>query len=393
MKVMVVGGGIGGLTTALCCARQGMEVHLFEQASEFSEVGAGIQLSPNGTRILHRLGLENSLEKYSFHPQSLDMRIGTNGSSVFSIPISDADSKYGAPYLHIHRADLLAVLLEAVKHLGNCYLYTNHKLVSIDECDSKVTLHFENGDSSDGDIVVGADGIHSKVREDILGLDNPRFTGNVAWRAVIPSSSVSEGLIPPTATVWTGNKKHAVTYYLRDGELINFVGIIEQKNWKKESWTEEGAPDELVGEFAEFCVPIRSVLKNVTHCFKWALHDRNPLKKWSIGRRVILGDAAHPMLPFLAQGAVMAIEDAEMLSSCLMKESLDNALIVFEKNRKHRTSKVQLRARSNMRLFHHGTPMSRLINYAPIKFAASIAPQFVHSRQDWLYTYDAENPN
>ena len=393
MKVMVVGGGIGGLTTALCCAEAGMDVQIFEQASKISEVGAGIQISPNGTRILQHLGLDKDLKKHSFHPHSLDMRIGKTGKTVFSIPILEAQKKYGAPYYHIHRSDLLSVLLKAVQNRADCKVFLNHKLTSVHDDELGVGLNFETGENYVGDIVIGADGIHSVVRDSILEKDNARFTGNVAWRAVIPSSDELKEIIPPCATVWTGNRRHAVTYYLRNGDLINFVGIVEQDDWIEESWSLVGDISELRREFDGFCHPVQVVLENVKTCFKWALHDREPLNRWSNGRKVVLGDAAHPMLPFLAQGAVMAIEDAQTLALCLVENPLQEALIKFEKQRKPRTIKVQSAARSNMKLFHHGTTFSQLMHYGPIMLAAAIVPQFIQSRQDWLYGYGAENPN
>ncbi len=393
MKVLVIGGGIAGLTTALCCAERGMHVVIFEQASEFKEVGAGLQLSPNGTRVLYKLGLQTQLEDLAFRPKSLDMKLGHSGKNVFSIPLTDTETKYGSPYLHIHRADLLSILEKEVKNSSKCEIYTDHKVVELVENGESASITCSNGAVYNGDVVVGADGIHSIVREHIVGKNTARFTGNLAWRAVIPTKDLPKDLIPPSATVWTGDKRHAVTYYLRSGELVNFVGVVEQESWQKESWTERGNPQDLIQDFSSFAPEIRTLTQSIDSCFKWALHDRMPLKTWTNGRLVVLGDAAHPMLPFLAQGAVMGIEDAEILAACLENYSWSEALKTFEKIRKPRTSRVQAGARANMNLFHHGQPISRLIHYKPIQIAARLFPNFINNRQDWLYKYKAENPN
>ncbi len=394
MRVLIAGAGIGGLTCALSCARAGFEVSVFEQADEISEVGAGLQLSPNATRVLFRLGLEEALSKASFHPHSLDFRIGRSGRKVFSIPMESAAKIYGSPYLHIHRADLVEILKTALVNVAPSSLNLSKKVTGIDIGATDTQLTFSDWNSASGDIIVGADGIHSKIREEILGPDTPRFTGNVAWRAVIQANQIPKGTIPPSATLWTGHKRHAVTYYLRNGELINFVGIVEQNDWQNESWTEAASPEELRQEFIEFSEPIQSITKTVSNCFKWALHDRLPLSHWSQGSTTLLGDAAHPMLPFLAQGAAMAIEDAEALVMSLSQcnSNIPAALASYEAMRKPRTSRVQSASRKNMKLFHHGTKASELANYGPIWLASKIMPQFINSRQDWLYRYDQKTP-
>lgn len=395
MKILIVGGGIAGLTTALCCARSGFDVSVFEQAPEFSEVGAGLQLSPNGTKILYDMGLGPKLEEVAFKPRSLDLRLGRNGMKLFSIPLSHSEEKYGGPYLHIHRADLVSILANAVSYEKNCTVFTNEHVAEVRSLNNQAKITLSQGKTFTGDLVIGADGIHSVVRKQIIGDDAPRFTGNIAWRATIPADKIPHDLISPTATVWTGPKKHAVTYYIKNRELVNFVGIVEQDNWHKESWTESGVVSELRSEFSSFSEEIQLLLEQAETCFKWALYDRLPLKTWFEERMVILGDAAHPMLPFQAQGAVMAIEDAAVLSNCLSKQEsqIEQAIIDFEKQRKPRTSKVQESARSNMKLFHHGSISSEVLNYGPIWLAAKLVPNFINSRQDWLYSYNIENAN
>ncbi|MFC7290373.1 FAD-dependent oxidoreductase [Hirschia litorea] len=395
MKVLVVGGGIAGLTTALCCIQQGLSVQVFEQASELTEVGAGLQLSPNGSRILYKLGLKEQLEKVAFKPRSLDMRLGRSGKKIFSISMKNAEAKYHAPYLHIHRADLINVLKQAITTISSDVIHLNHTVVNANSNADGAELTFLNGNKAHGDVIIGADGIHSKIKEIFSPSLPPKFTGNVAWRALIPTIKLPTNLIPPSATVWTGNKRHAVTYYVSQGRFVNFVGVVEEENWTKESWNETGDCEELRSIFSNFHPTIQTLIGSIEACFKTALFDREPLSSWSNDRSVIIGDAAHPMLPFMAQGAVMAIEDASVLAALLSNQSstLEKPFSQFESIRKPRTSRVQAAASSNMALFHHGTHFSQLLNYGPMWLAARLAPSFVNSRQDWLYLHDAENPN
>ena len=236
-------------------------------------------------------------------------------------------------------------------------------------------------------------GIHSRVKQVMLGADPARFTGNIAWRGTLQSTEELKKLVPETATVWTGNKRHAVTYFLRGGDLINFVGVVEDHDWCDEHWKQAGDPPQLQALFKDFAPPIQAITNSMQECFHWALHDRMPLKAWSDKRAVLIGDAAHPMLPFLAQGAVMAIEDAYALSFLLAKYSQtpEEALMYFEATRKPRTSKVQARSRANMHVFHQTGTRKAPFLYGPMKIAASVNPGIVTARQDWLYSHDVIN--
>jgi salicylate hydroxylase len=391
MKAIVIGGGIGGVTTALCLLDAGIEVELHERSGALTEVGAGIQLSPNGTKVLAKLGLSPAIEGIAFRPKSLDMRLGQSGAQVFSIPIrEEAVARYGAPYFHIHRADLMSALSAALQTRAPHCLHLNHELVSIAQDDNSVVASFSDGSNAIGDVLIGADGIHSAARTQLFGTQPARFTGNVAWRIVVPADEQLRKLVPPAATVWVGPGRHVVTYYLRRGELINFVGVVERDDWQKEGWTEQGDISDLRNDFAGWATPVTEVIARAKECFRWALFDRNPLDRWSHGCVTLLGDACHPMLPFLAQGAVMAIEDAWVLSRHLRAGGNDvsAALTAYQSERKPRTSRVQMGARRQMGLFHKQGRAAQLATYAPMWLAAHFAPSFVLSRQDWLYSFD-----
>jgi salicylate hydroxylase len=273
-----------------------------------------------------------------------------------------AISRYGFPYLHLHRADLHAVLADAAAAHPAVELRLGARCdaVSSDSVSARAVLA-GSGERLQAELLVGADGIHSVVREALLGSARPRFTGNVAWRALIPVADLSGVQPPPVAGIWMGAGAHVVMYYLRRGELVNVVAVVEQAGWEVESWSERGDPEELRAAFAGWNATVTSTLAAVhpEACYRWALLDRAPLPLWSGGRMVLLGDACHPTLPFLAQGAAMAIEDAAALARCLgVDATTAAALRRYESLRKPRTSKVQKISRLNARLFHVRGPLA-----------------------------------
>ena len=391
MKALIAGGGIGGVTAALCLLDAGIDVELFERASVFNEVGAGIQISPNAVKVLERLGLRDELDAVAFRPEALEMRTGPTGIRIFSIPMRDeAVRRYGAPYYHVHRADLMLILSKALRARAPNAVHMNKEVQGYAQLGDSVTLTFTDTARAQGDVLIGADGIHSAIRAQMLGATPARFTGNVAWRVVVPAASLPKNLVPPTACVWVGPGRHAVTYYLRRGELVNFVGVVEREGWQNESWTERGDKAELATDFKGWAKPVNSIIEQATDCYRWALFDRDPLDEWCRGRVTLLGDACHPMLPFLAQGAVMSIEDAWVLSRQLKAGSdVAAALKAYEGARKPRTSKVQQGARNQMGLYHKRGLAAQLATYGPMWIAARIVPSFVHTRNDWLYGYEA----
>jgi salicylate hydroxylase len=368
----------------------GIDVDVYERAAALGEVGAGIQISPNGVKVLRRLGLGAELDRIAFRPEALEMRIGATGTKLFAIPMREvAERRFGAPYYHVHRADLMKVLSDALHERAPHAIRLGKELGAFERAGRGVRATFADGTRAEGDMLIGADGIHSRVRERLFGEEKPRFTGNVAWRVVVPATAALKECVPPTACVWVGPGRHAVTYYVRGGERVNFVGVVERGDWRNESWTERGEKRDLAADYAGWAKPIAAVIADAAECYRWALFDREPLPKWSDGNVALMGDACHPMLPFLAQGAVMAIEDAWILSRKLKNAAtVEDALGAYEAERKPRTTRVQRGARRQMGLYHKRGWAAQLTTYGPMWLAAHVAPSVVHSRNDWLYSHD-----
>ena len=383
-KTLVAGGGIGGLTAALCLANRGHEVTVFEQAAAFDEVGAGIQLSPNCTRVLHDLGLAAALRDLAFLPEGIQFRNWRSGRVIADSALGDeATARYGFPYYHIHRADLLTVLVEAAGHVPNIELHCDARVLDFEQNENDVTLSTTDGMHT-GVLLVGADGIHSVVRNGLWGNDEPRFTGNVAWRALVPVERLPPCLIPPMATAWWGPGGHVVHYFVRRSELVNCVCVVEKHGWEVESWTERGDHAELKTDFAGWHDDIQRLIDNVDvdSLFKWALHDRKPMPRWGKGRVTLLGDACHPTLPFMAQGAAMAIEDASVLAACLANGvDVPSALLRYENLRRSRTARVQRGSRRNASVFHLSGTKAWLRDRVARRMQARTV--------DGLYGYDA----
>jgi salicylate hydroxylase len=355
LNVLIAGGGIGGLTAALCLAGRGSKVSVFEQAPAFGELGAGLQLSPNCTRVLHDLGLEQPLLRSAFLPEGTQFKQWDNGKVIGESELgASAVERYGYPYYHMHRQDLMRVLVEAAEEDSNIELHTDVQIQGFTQNDEGVSLN--TGDSShQGDFLIGADGIHSVIRAGLWGEAKPRFTGNIAWRALVPAERLPEGLIRPMSTAWWGPGKHFVHYYVRGGEFVNCVCVVEKKGWEVESWTEPGDYNELKSDFTGWHGDIQQLIDHADRdsLFKWALYDRAPMSRWGKGLVTLLGDACHPTLPFMAQGAAMAIEDAAVLAGCLSGGGdISVALARYEDLRRERTAGVQRASRRNATVFH-----------------------------------------
>lgn len=390
-KAIIVGGGIGGLTAALAFHAFGWTVDLLERATELGEIGAGVQISPNGMKVFRALGIEDQIAENAFLPEALEMRFGRSGKQIFQIEARRAIvERWGAPYLHLHRADLVATLSSLLRQRQPNAVQLGATCTGYENTENGVIAQLENGETVSGDVLVGADGIHSKIRAQMLGQDAPDFTGNIAWRAVVPMDRLGDLAPPPTACVWVGAKRHAVTYRLRNGTLANFVGIVEDDRWTSESWTEQGTKDAVLADFAGWHPVITNLIESADAHYRWALFDRKPLSNWADGRAVLLGDACHPTLPFQAQGAVMAIEDAFLLAKLCADtpQDLPTALSTYFETRQPRTSQVQAASRSNAKLFHKHTPIGRALTYGPMWLAGKIAPGAIRSRQDPFFAYD-----
>ncbi len=388
LSAVVVGAGVGGLTAALALARAGLSVTVVEQAQALGEVGAGLQVSPNATRVLFHLGLEAGLSALAFRPEAVEARGWQRGQEISRVPLGEAArERYGSPYFHMHRADLVSVLGQACRAEPRIHLRLD-ETVEACEGDGTPALVLASGERLEADILVGADGIRSVVREALFGPAAPRFTGNVAWRGLVPAARLEGADIRPVAALWMGPGAHFVHYYVRGGTLVNFVGVVEREDWREESWSSRGEAADLRQDFAGWHPTVRRIVEAAPEdaCFRWALFDRDPLPKWSLGAVTLLGDACHPTLPFMAQGACMAVEDAAVLAACLSgcrRGDIPAALSRYEDLRRPRTAGIQAGSRRNARIYHLPPPFSWGRN---LVMGAGLG---MGSTMDGLYRYDA----
>ena len=383
LNTIIIGAGIGGLATALCLAKKGLKSEIYEKTPELSELGAGVQLSPNATKVLNYLGLLSELRKYTFEPQAFKFLNYKNKNIIAEQNLGEEiEKKYGAPNYDVHRADLQKVLLEEVKKQG-IKIHTNSVVHDVNQDETSAYIHTNEGIVK-GDLVIGADGIHSLVRKKLWGDDKARFTGNVAWRMLVPVDHLPPNLLQPNTTIWLGPNKHFVQYHVKNGTMLNCVCLVEQEGWTNENWAERGEIEELKELYKGWHDSLQTLLEysNPESLYRWALHDRLPLKQWSKKRITLLGDSAHPMLPFLAQGAAMAIEDGAVLASSLSSFSdCKLGLIDYESKRKIRTTMVQKMAARNAKIFHL-SGVSAVMRNLVMNFAGKRI-------MNELYNYDA----
>jgi salicylate hydroxylase len=388
--VLIVGAGIGGLTCALALLRRGIDVEVYEQATELREIGAGVQISANGTRVLNSLGLAHALDACSVRPDAKEIRHWRSGRTwkLFDLGVV-SEQRYGAPYLFIHRGDLHRLLADAVQAHKPEAIHVGARSVGLDQSADSVRLHLEDGRSPQGRLLIGADGVHSAVRASVFGAARPEFTGLMAWRGVIPRERLPAGRMPLAGTNWIGPGRHVVHYPLRRGELLNFVGVVERDDWQIESWTAQGTREECLADFAGWHGDVCRLIEAIDVPYKWALMTRAAMARWSEGRVTLLGDACHATLPTLAQGAVMAIEDGILLARCLAKYGADHetAFARYEAARLLRTTRVVDGSAENARRFHN--PRLADEGGAEDWIAAEWSEPKIEQRYDWLFTYDA----
>ena len=346
LSAIVLGGGIGGVTAALSLLEVGVSVKMFEQATSFPDTGAGIQVSPNAARVLHRLGLGPALDEVGVRPVRLESRHFEDGRLLGEHEVNGDPPRYGAAHYLLYRADLLRTLIEA---LPAGTLEFSKRATGFDQDPDSVTVSFEDGSDVRADFVIAADGIHSLARSVMFGPDQPRFSGTVAYRGLVPAPRVVDLEIPNTSTKWWGPtpEHHLVHYRIAAGRLVNVVGIVPEEDWRTESWTTRGEVSDFAAAFSEFHAPIPELVGSLEEVYKFAIYERSPLETWTVGRLTLLGDAAHAMVPFMAQGAAMAIEDAAVLARCLKGASGGEVPAVLgrydrTRSRPHRSNAARL---------------------------------------------------
>ena len=361
-QILIAGGGIGGLATALAASRAGCKVRLFERAAAFSAVGAGVQLGPNVTRVLHSWGLAEALKAVASFPDRLLVRSARSGELLGALRLGSAlAARYGAPYATVHRADLHTLLLEAVQQHTSAQLHLARPLQSFQQTPQAVTVHTADGLVSEGDVLIGADGLWSTIGQQLLGNGPPRRTGHLAYRALVSQSSLPEHLRSQNITVWLGPRMHVVQYPVRGGAGLNVVAIVHGSLTADiDSWDHSANAADLATALAGSHADLQDLVGTIAHWRLWPLCDRPPLQgayQQALGRVALLGDAAHPMRPYLAQGAGMAIEDAAELGR-LLPLAADRAFDVpvllqrYALNRWQRNARVQARALRNGQIFH-----------------------------------------
>ncbi len=390
MRVLIAGAGLGGLTAALALLRVGCQVDVYEQAAELREVGAGLQLSANGTHVFYALGVGEALKAHSCETEGKEIRLWNTGETwkLFDLGRNSVE-RYGYPYFTVYRPDLLEVLADAVRREKPDAIHLGRKCVGFRQDSAAVELQLEDGESVGGDALIGADGVHSRIRQGLFGADQPQFTGVIAWRGIVPMQALPAHMARRIGTNWIGPGGHVVHYPLRSGRLMNFVGALERSDWQVESWSARGTNAELARDFEGWHEDVHALIRNIPAPYKWALMVRPPMQRWSVGRVSLLGDACHSMLPFLAQGAVMAIEDGYVLGRALSEGRGDvpSRLRRYESARRERANRAVEGSASNVQRFHNRALADprEARQYVDREWAG----QRVAERYEWLFRYDA----
>ena len=386
MRIAVIGAGLGGLAAGVALRQAGFDVDVYEQAPELTEIGGGINLGPNAVRVLYRLGLRPALDREAVRPLSTHQRRWQDGRTLQLAPLNPrCEELYGAPHLTVHRADLLAIIASGFAperlHLG-------HRLVGLSDKGDRVEAWFENSVRMTADVVIGADGINSTVRAALLGEEAPRFAGCVAYRGLVPVERIADLGLELGSQSWVGPGGHFVHYFVSRGRLLNFVGWTEHDTWSREDWTDRATIGRALQAFAGWHPQLRRIIGAADTCFIWALFDREPLPRWSIGRITLLGDACHPMYPFMGQGAAQAMEDGATLAACLSAAGggvPDVALRRYEELRRPRVTRLQEMSRANKTRFHLPDGPAQEARDAEWARAGDRSPDALR----WLYEFDA----
>ena len=391
MRVLIAGGGIGGLTAAIALLQRGIDVDVYEQAAELKEIGAGIQISPNGNKVLDALGVFQKLKALSCDPERKEFRLWSTGKPwpMFSLGKTVIDN-YGYPYLTVYRPDLHQTLADRVRELKADAIHLNSAVAGCEQDENSATLILTNGERITGDALIGADGVRSVVRNTLWGNTDPEFSGMVAWRGLIPMDALPMHMRASVGSTWVGPGGHAVSYPLHKSRIMNFVATVEGKNWTASTGVTPGTVEECLDDFKGWHEDVQTMIRLSPQLLKWALMRRDPIPQWTQGRISLLGDAAHATLPFLAQGAVHSIEDGAVLARCLEnRESagVAQALQRYERARIDRTSKMVRGATDNTVRFH--SPELATEESAENYLQSEWGADPIFERYDWLYRYDA----
>lgn len=383
-NIVIAGAGIGGLTAAASLLQAGHDVTIFEQAPELSEVGAGLQLSANATHVLHHLGLAGALAEVGVRPGAYVFRLHDSGEEIQRFALSDQHEKlHGAPYYQVHRADIHTLLAAKVRDLKRDTIRLNSRVVRFEESDNGVKLCLADGTKVGGDLLVGADGLKSVVSQQIVGNVPATYTGDAAWRIVVPVERLPKDFMEQVMMVWMGPGRHVVAYYLRAGALLNCVGLVETNEVSEESWTAKFPWERFKADFVGWHPEVQAIIDAADKegCYRWSLYSRPVMRNWSTRRATLLGDAVHPTLPYLAQGACMAIEDGAVLTRALDQiESIADALQLYQRHRIDRTIRIVNQSAANRKLFHLRTADEIRASFAGRNEGAD--------RNAWLYSYN-----
>jgi len=356
LNVAIIGGGVGGLACAIALLQRGFSVRVYERSSALEEVGAGLQLSANACRVLANLGVLNDVRCQAVEPSRAQFKHFKSGKTLFKAPFGWLHRlAFGSPYVHAHRADLQQVLVNRLKQLDSRALQLGRDLLSIVQNDDGVNVTFKDGSLAQADLLIGADGVKSIVRDTLFEDAGVEWTGNFAWRALIPTHHLPTNFMPTQTSVYVGPRQHMVMYYLRQQRWLNVVAVQEVAQPLSESWTQKTSWESVANAFDGWHEQVQTVIKNLPRdeLYRWDLYRRPEMACWTRGRVTLLGDAAHATLPFIAQGAAMALEDALVLARCLVQyTTLNQALVAYERARKPRTGQMQRQADANGELYH-----------------------------------------
>ena len=382
-KILIAGAGIGGLTAAACLLKAGHDVQILEQAPELIEVGAGIQISANAMHVLNSLGLAEAIASTSVRPEAYVFRLHDSGEVISQFALAQEHLRlHRAPYNQLHRADFQLLLADTARRLKKDVIRLGSRVAGFEETATGVRVRLANGDTESGDLLIGADGVKSAVRAQIAGAAQPVYSGDAAWRLTIPTHKLPPGFMDPVMSVWMGPAAHVVCYFLRAGALLNFVGLVETDEVSEESWTARFPWDKLKADFAGWHADIQTVIDLAERdaCYRWSLFYRPPISNWSTRRATLLGDSVHPTLPYLAQGAAMAIEDAAVLTRALGMAEVPDALQIYQRSRIERTTRIMQGSAGNRELFHMRDQQQLRQAFAKRDEGAA--------RNAWLYSYN-----